>query len=238
MNILHFLKITLLGLWAFFFCWLATLGKTHLARLLHPDLWWLVIGAAVILLLFLAVNLKRQVAKKTQLSLGLQWPSLAILLLPLFYFTHTQSARFNSSTFAKRSLQTEDGFLQWSFDDKVAAKLRAYEEENKEVSLTKLFLQTKKYTGKEVEVVCQSFVDKRIPGNHLACYRYLITCCAADARPIFVFVEPSEGTTIENDKWIKVRGTMGVTSNSDIEIPIITADSILYVEEPTFPYAF
>ncbi|MEA2114358.1 MAG: TIGR03943 family protein [Thermodesulfobacteriota bacterium] len=238
MVVLLYFKIGLLGLWALFFCWLVTLGQKHLARLLHPGLWWLVVSAAVILILFLIVNLKRQVTEKQQKSLGMQWPSLLILLLPLLYFTHAQSARFNSKTFTTRSLQTENGFLQGSFDARVAAELRAYEEGNKEVTLTQLFLHAKKYIGKEVEVVCQTFVDERLPDNQVMCYRYLMTCCAADARPIFVFVEPAEGTNVENDKWIKVKGTVGIISNSAGEVPTITPDSILYVKEPMFPYVF
>ena len=237
MSVLLYSKITLLGIWALFFCWLVTLGRDNLARLLHPSLWWLVISAAVILLLFLVVNLKRQVNIIEQNSLGRQLTSLLILLLPLLYFTHAQSARFNSKTFSTRSLQTEDGYVQGSFDERAAAEIKAYEEENKEVALTILFWDTKKYVGKKVEVVCQTFVDERLPENMVMCYRYLITCCAADARPIFVFIDPAEGTVIENDKWVKVTGTVGITSNAGMEVPTIASDSILYVKEPKFPFA-
>jgi len=206
---------------------------------LHPSLWWLVGSGAVILLLFLMVNLKRQVIESRQGSFWMQLPSLLILLLPLLYFTHAQSARFNSSTFATRSLQTETGFIQGSFDERVAAEIREYEKENKEVVLTELFMNAKKYTGKEVEVVCQTFVDERLPDNLVMCYRYLMTCCAADARPIFIFIDPPADTDVENDKWIKVKGTVStVTGTPGMEVPAIIADSILYVKEPRFPYVF
>ena len=237
MPVLFYLEIGLLGLWAFFFSWLVTLGQKDLARLLHPGLWWLVACASVILILFLMVNLKRQVSGYRKKSLQMQLPSLLILLLPLLYFTHAQSARFNTNTFTTRSLQTEDGFLQGNFDERVAAEIMEYEE-NKEVSLTRLFMQAKKYTGKEVEVVCQTFVDERLPDNLIMCYRYLMTCCAADARPVFIFIDPPEETVVENDKWLRVKGTVSIIGEPGKEVPIIAPDSILYVKEPKFPYIF
>ena len=239
MAIVRYCRLCLLGLWGVFFCWLVTLGQEHLARLLHPGLWWLVVSGAVILILFFVVNLKRQVTKNHQDSFLMQLPSLLILLLPLLFFTHAQSARFNSSTFTTRSLQTEDGYVQGSFEARAAAEIREYEEGNKEVRLTDLFMNAKKYTGKEVEVVCQTFIDERLPDSLVVCYRYLITCCAADARPVFVFVDPPEGITVENDKWIKVKGPVSLVSGTPgKEVPSISPDSILYVKEPKFPYAF
>ncbi|HIP82843.1 MAG TPA: TIGR03943 family protein [Desulfocapsa sulfexigens] len=238
MSVLFYLEIGLLGLWAFFFAWLVTLGQKDLARLLHPGLWWLVGCASVILLLFLVVNLKRQVTGYRKSSLAMQLPSLLILLLPLLYFTHTQSSRFNADTFITRSLQTENGFVQRSFDERVAAEIKEYEEENKEVSITKLFMQARKYTGKEVEVVCQTFADEHLPDNLIMCYRYLITCCAADARPVFIFIDPPEETTVQHDKWIRVKGTVSLIGEPGREVPTIAPDSILYVKEPKFPFAF
>lgn len=234
---MFYLEIILLGVWAFFFGWLVTLGQKDLARLLHPNLWWLVTCASVILILFLMVNLKRHVARDRKNGSTRNWSSLLILFIPLLYFTHTQSARFNTDTFTKRILQTEDRFVQGSFSERVAAEIQQYEEENIEVPITKLFLQAKKYTGKEVEVVCQSWADERLPDNLIMCYRYLISCCAADARPIFIFINPPEGTTVEHDKWLRVKGTVSLTGEVGREVPTIKPDSILYVEEPTFPYA-
>ncbi len=238
MPVLFYLEIGLLGVWAFFFAWLVTLGQKDLARLLHPGMWWLVGCASVVLFLFLVVNLKRQVTGYRRNSLGMQWPSLLILLLPLLFFTHTQSARFNADTFMARSLQTEDGFVQGSFSERVAAEIKEYHKENKEVPITKLVMQASKYTGKEVEVVCQSFADERLPDNLLMCYRFLISCCAADARPVFIFIDPPEGTTVQHDRWLRVRGTVSLTGQPGREVPTIAPDSLLYVEEPMFPFAF
>lgn len=238
MPAMFYLEIGLLGVWALFFGWLVTLGQKDLARLLHPDLWWLVACASVILTLFLMVNLKRQITGYRKNTSTRKWSSLLILFIPLLYFTHTQSARFNTDTFTTRILQTEDRFVQGSFSERVAAEIKNYEEENKEIPITKLFLQTKKYTGKEVEVVCQTWADERLPDNFIMCYRYLMTCCAADARPIFIFISPPEGTTIEHDKWLRVKGTVSLTGEVGREVPTITPESLLYVEEPIFPFAF
>lgn len=144
MSAMFCFKIVLLAVWAFFFGWLVTLGRQELARLLHPTLWWFVVCASVILILFLLVNLGRRVTEDRQSSSTGKWSSLFILLVPLLYFIHAQSARFNTDTLTTRILQTEDGFVQGSFEERVAAEEKKYEEENKEVSITKLFLHAKK----------------------------------------------------------------------------------------------
>lgn len=87
-------------------------------------------------------------------------------------------------------------------------------------------------------MVCQCWVDERLPDNLIMCYRYLIICCAADARPVFIFVKPPKDTTVETDKWLRVKGTVSLTEEAGMEVPTIAPDSIIYVEEPTFPYTF
>ena len=227
-------KILVLGMWASFFILLMTIGQKHLAYLLNPNLWWLVISAAVIFLVFLVVNCRRAISNRQESSFFLQLPSLLILLIPLLFFFQFKDARFDADTFKKRSISTSEGFRQSergiSEQDNVT--------ESGETSLTELSINNKKYLGKEVEAVCQTFADDRLPEGIVMCYRYLMTCCAADAMPIFVFIEHSENMVIENDKWIGVKGELSLKKNSGVEVPLISLDSLEYVEEPSFPYLF
>ena len=111
-------------------------------------------------------------------------------------------------------------------------------EDENEVPLTRLYVQQEKYTGKAAEAICQTFVDKRLPENIAMCYRYLITCCAADAQPLFIFLHVPKSLTIENDKWIKTSGKVSMVSNNNVAIPMLQINSITYVKEPVFPYVF
>jgi hypothetical protein len=87
-------RIVILAGWACFFGWLVSYGQGHLGRLLHPNLWWLVISATIILTLFLAVNLRRSIGATRQSFLWMRWPSLFILLVPLLYFIPAQKRTF------------------------------------------------------------------------------------------------------------------------------------------------
>ncbi len=225
-------KIVLLGVWASFFIWLVSPGQKHLARLLHPNLWWLVICAAVILLIFLAVHCRRLVTGRQNITFLWQGPSLIILLVPLLFFFQFQNARFDADTFSKRSISTAEGFRQGEMMPSGAKE----ESGSSDIPLTQLFFNNDKYLGKEVEAVCRTFVNDRLPQGIAMCYRYVMTCCAADARPIFIFIEHPEEMVIENDKWVSVKGILSMKKNSEIEVPVISAESLEYVEEPLFPY--
>lgn len=227
-------RIILLGLWAGFFAWIVSLGQKDLARLLHPDLWWLVICATGILLLFLAVNCRRLVVGRQETSILWQWPGLATLLVPLLFFFQVQDARFNADTFSKRSIPTAEGFRQGDINLKDLGD----ESASTDIPLTRLVFASNTYIGKDVEVVCQTLVNDRLPEGIAMCYRYLMNCCAADAMPVFIFIKPLQETAIENDTWIRAKGILSMRKNSDIEVPMISADSVEYVEEPAFPYVF
>lgn len=228
------IKILILGMWACFFTLLMTIGQKYLAYLLNPKLWWLVICAALIFLVFLAVNCGRAISNQQENSFFWQFPSLIILLIPLFFFFQFKDARFDTGTFRKRSISTSEGFRQ---GERVVSEQKN-EEDSTETSLTELNFNNEKYLRKEVETVCQTLVDDRLPEGIAMCYRYLMTCCAADAMPIFIFIEHSENVVIENDKWIRVKGVLSMKKNSGVEVPLISLDSLEYVEEPSFPYLF
>jgi len=231
------LKNCILALWAGFFIWLTTAGQQHLARLLHPKLWWLVICGAVVLLLFLAVNLKRPRVSSGQISLWWRWPTLLILIVPLAYCMMLSTARFNSQTFAQRALQDSEGAAAPGF----AAPESGEEEAGEgaaEISLTRLNAEAASLAGQEVEAVCQAMSDAKLPAGLMVCYRFRITCCAADAQPVFIFVTKPKGAAPVNDSWVRARGRLSVYEHHGYAIPLITTDAVVSEKEPAVPFLF
>ena len=106
---LRLLKIILLFLWAFFLFWLLTYGKSDLIRLLHPRLWWVLLIASIVLLLFLATLCRSQARMNNGKSLLLEVPGLLILLVPILYFTIAQDSRLDSTSLQKRIIRDENG---------------------------------------------------------------------------------------------------------------------------------
>jgi uncharacterized repeat protein (TIGR03943 family) len=239
--ILNVLKILTLSAWSLFLVWLIAFGRSDLARLLHPNLWWLVVCGAIIFLVFLirqAIALGRHPAISGNTW---QWPSLLILLLPLLYFSQIPAARFNNDTFKTRNLSTASDSFQKEepVENPLPGTIPAVPtDQTGEVGLLKLYTEQDEFLGKEVSVVCQTFVDDRLPQNTAMCYRYMMTCCAADARPLFIFLQHPKALAIKNDKWIKTRGKMTLINNQELIVPALVVEAVDYVAEPALPFIY
>jgi uncharacterized repeat protein (TIGR03943 family) len=242
MRLLQWLKIAVLAAWAGFFGWLVSYGQNYLGCLLHPSLWWLTGSATVVLGLFLAVNLRRRLPVSPG-EFWHKWPGLLILLVPLLYFIPAQKGRFDAVTLEKRIIQTQSGFIPHDLnaesraDDDYPPPLPPKKAET-DIPLTRLSTESEKYLGKEVEIVCKTFIDARLPEDLFMCYRYLITCCAADALPVFVFVRYPEAGAVKNDQWIRAKGVFSLIENEKITVPSIQTEAVHYIDEPPFPFLF
>jgi uncharacterized repeat protein (TIGR03943 family) len=86
-------------------------------------------------------------------------------------------------------------------------------------------------TGQQVELT--GFVlTERSDGFVLA--RLVITCCAADARPVEMFVRSPQRPP--PDSWVDVTGRSAGADPAQPNFPLLTADSVRTVNEPTNPY--
>lgn len=69
----------------------------------------------------------------------------------------------------------------------------------------------------------------------LLLYRYVMTCCAADAAPVFVVLRGRDATDLKVDDWVKITGTWipapGLGDMAKIEV-----DSLTLIEQPAEPF--
>lgn len=66
-------------------------------------------------------------------------------------------------------------------------------------------------------------------------FRHVISCCAADGRPIYAWLTGARPPGLPLDAWVRVRGTVDARETGGV-IPVITADEITVVAAPTEPY--
>jgi uncharacterized repeat protein (TIGR03943 family) len=95
--------------------------------------------------------------------------------------------------------------------------------------------QGRSLEGRRVRLV--GFVTPR-PGGGIYLTRLVITCCAADARPIKITIQDA-GQSPAADSWIEVVGTYGGLDAAGArsgQIPVIRADSVQPVRSPSEPY--
>ena len=223
----------LLSVWALFLAWLLTYGRGDLIRLLHPRLWWVLCIAVFVLILFLASLLSHHGhtgEKKTILSL---LPGIVILLIPLLYYSMAKDARLDGSVLQNRIIQNDDGIYLNNLPP-----FELFDESSSpDMLFSKLIRDPTTYEDQDVEIVCQSFTNEQLPENTAMCYRYMITCCAADALPAFIFLNHHSSLEVVSDRWIKVRGPVSIIRNNGMEFPSLQVDDLDYVEEPAFPWA-
>jgi uncharacterized repeat protein (TIGR03943 family) len=70
-------------------------------------------------------------------------------------------------------------------------------------------------------------------GGELRLARYQIACCAADAAPVVVRVDGTEGDAPARDQWVTVTGTFRPGGG---ETPRLAATSVVEIPEPADPY--
>lgn len=231
------MQAAIMAAWAVFFIWMFAFDQPTLSRLLHPRLWWLILGGAMVLIIFCGLALSR-LRVPPEKVLCWTWPTYLALVVPILFVGQMRSARFDSQTFFDRtaspietsSLQLEDANSPTTEPTDATAP--------PDVSFSQIFQAPQQYAGRKVEVLCQALTDPSLPENQFICYRFRINCCAADAQPVFVFVNRQGFRAPEKDAWVRVRGRLYTHKADSITFPVVRAEEILSEAEPSFPFVF
>ncbi len=236
------LQAAIMAVWAVFFLWLFAVDQPTLARLLHPRLWWLVLGGAMVLIILCGLALSRLRIPPAK-PLRWTWPTYLALLVPLCYFWPMQAARFNSQTFFDRATSPIEATI--AEEDEEANQIGPSPTDTStndtapiEASFSQIVQDPQQFAGRKVEVLCQTLTDPRLPEDQFICYRFRITCCAADAQPVFVFVNRQGFPTPAKDAWVRVQGKLSTHRVDNITFPLLQAERVQQEAEPSFPFIF
>ena len=236
--ITRLLQAGIMGAWATFFTWLFAVEQPTLARLLHPRLWWLVLAGAVVLLIFLGVALRR-IKMPTAQPLRWSWPAYLILLVPLCFVGQMQSARFDSQTFRDRSPSAIETMATVQEQEIQQATPETPDIATPvEESFIQIAQDPQRHVGRRVELLCQALPDTRLPDDQFICYRFRINCCAADAQPVFIFVNRQGSPPPAKDAWMRVKGRLSPHTVNGLTFALIQAESLQSEAEPSFPFIF
>ncbi len=69
----------------------------------------------------------------------------------------------------------------------------------------------------------------------LLLYRYVMTCCAADATPVFVVLRGREPSELKVDDWVKITGTW-IPAPALGDMAKIEVDTLTVIEQPAEPF--
>lgn len=94
------------------------------------------------------------------------------------------------------------------------------------------------YVNKDVSVTGFVYKPDNLPADEILIARFVITCCAVDARPVGLRVKVSSKDSYKEDDWIKVSGKFQLDENLDKKDLIIAPDKIEKTDVPSNPYIY
>ncbi len=197
----------------------------ELDLLIHPRYFWLIYLSIVIIFLIL-VFVSPVKSKKMQfpyliLTLCFIW-GIVIDLNPLSSNAQQQVSNYIST-------KNNDLRSQYITNFNIDTGNMDLEELLKVLSVNP---EPKNYEGKEVKVSGFYFEDRR--GEPMIA-KYVLSCCAADARIAGVWL--NENLNLDPDTWIEINGVLTEKELEGVRFVSIAPEKITIIEIPDTPYA-
>ena len=241
---------TVFGTWAGFLLYL--LASHRYLSFLRPEFGLLLALALFIALGFMLAAMLRPKTERMDMSAVFR---ALVLLIPVLYYAAISNAGLGNQAFTKRFTGTMNGNLERldqamrSRDDEdldaIFARgplLEVFPEAPKEQTILDVFRRPELFKGKRVVLTGMIMRDKKLKphfgGRDIALYRFLITCCAADALPLVVGLDTDDAPDFAHDQWVQVEGFFDIRQSNGKPVPLILKPLIKTVDAPAFPYLF
>lgn len=242
----NFIAASLLIIYGMFFLFLYVSRK--IIYFVHPDYAFLALFTAIflfILALFKFSMIFHKVPPEctdgcSDTNLLNKKRNVIFLLLPFFLSiifpikplssatAELRAGRYNQDAGLSRSINTSSGF--------------SIKPENRTLmDWIRLFSQDPEpdhYKGQKVKIVGFVFKDNTLSKDYFLISRFVLSCCAADARPIGIPVRyNAEKFHLEENQWIEIQGTFDSGEVQSERQPVIILQNYKTVPVPENPYA-
>jgi len=113
----------------------------------------------------------------------------------------------------------------------------------KAVSILDLYSAPRIYEGKRVKLMGMlhkndAQVKKDFGRDLLVVFRFVITCCAADAMPSAVLVDGEDMPDLPESAWVEAEGIFTLHEKNGRRVPILEKSSIKKIDPPKQKYLF
>lgn len=214
-----------LAAWAGMFGFLLIGGRYQL--FLKPEFEFLIIGGLVISGLFLFGILGKGIPRGQDTGI-----KALFLLLPILFIFSAGENTLGSYALSKRTLVAPESGMTASRSD-VPDSQEIPDTASELTSISRLIFDWDQYKGKPV--VLEGLFSGKIDGapDMAAVYRYFVTCCAADAMPVGVFLDKPRDLDIAENQWVRVAGQVTVKQVDGYEMIFMSLDRIEVREKPS-----
>ena len=238
MAVKRFLPVVVLGLWFMTQGWLIRDNNFHL--FIKPDFKWLIYTGMFISLILAAGLISGGISR---LAVQKQaWLKGLILLLPIGFIFSAGDSTLGEYALSKR-VMVLPGSSSSPFDplDKAPEPFEndVFQLTDKEgnqlpapVSIATLVREFDRFNGAPVQV--EGLFAETIDGHDelSAVFRFFITCCAADAQPVGVFIPRPDKYALKGNDWVRVSGKVAMRQMDGYDIIYMDLENIEALEKP------
>ncbi len=240
-----------------FFLWICALAnlleRNGYTAFLRPEFGIVLgLGLAVLIGFFVAGMSKSHAPVPLTLAQALR---AMILLLPLLYLLNAQGVSLDAKAFMNRSVGTptvgaqtsgsssDEELSLWESknqSENFAESDQVLDQEAVPVTLLDLYDSPDLFLGKRVRFDGMWMNDentrKDFGQNSRVLFRFVITCCAADAVPIAVVLVPEQSLgEQEESSWLQVEGVFQTRQIGLRRVPVLEHVSIAPIDKPEQP---
>ena len=199
---------------------------------LRPEFGWLLaVSFALLCLLLVAVCIDpvwwRTAPRRSAARLG----RVAVVFLPLVFIVLTKGYPLGAYAFDLKKLDASLPEVP-----EVAEPPEAADGPPVAVDLGAIRSEFRRLYNRRVQTVGSVARDEPAGPGTLSLFRFRITCCAADARPVSVAVWAEGTEAIREDAWVRATGRLRRVLVDGRGTPVIVAETVEPVEPPADPY--
>lgn len=238
-------------IWVVFIIFLLA-GRRYMA-FLRPEFGILLVLALIIAFGFMFIAFVRPGAKEISFSAIMR---LMVLLVPVLYYVVMPNASLGEQAFDKRFVGVSKGAVSQTQVDNESQAAEAEsgslaasaESENLtqepavEASILDLLNNPYHYNKKRVIVVGMFMHDEQLKpylgGKETGIYRFLVTCCAADAMPLTIALDMNNFDKFSKYQWVSVDGIFEIQQYEGKNIPVIVKPELKAAEAPAPEYLY
>lgn len=208
----------------------------RLLLFLHPDFLPLAYFAMIFLLLIALALLFSKLHHHHLVTA--RWWKWLLMLLPLLAIFFFELKPLSSSAALDRGINT--GSL--TIGRRASVGQFATKPENRTLYQWVIALnadpEPSHYDGQKVRVRGFVLRDESLPIGQIAIAKFILTCCAADARVLSLPVQELDSilTTLANDEWVEVEGQMNVLENNGQRSLVVVPSKVTPISIPENPY--
>ncbi len=164
--------------------------------------------------------------------------NLWVMLIPLVIGLLIPARPLDSSAFSTKGFNTSAPLVS---SDSSAQIFETESEERNILDWLKIFnfeTDVTQFIGQKASVVGFVYFDEELETNQFFVSRFVVSCCAADGFAIAMPVLWQDASTLQQDTWVVVQGTIDAVDLNGQRTPMIVAEAVNPTDIPAQPYLF